>query len=50
MSVSRTVGVRLMYIGRYTTEIEAAAAYNKEALAAFGEYARLNIVGGNDEK
>lgn len=32
------------YLGRYKTEVEAAAAYNAAALEAWGEHARLNIL------
>lgn len=32
------------YLGRYTDEREAARAYNTAALAAWGEFARLNDV------
>lgn len=30
------------FLGRFTSEIEAALAYNRAASSAFGEYARLN--------
>ena len=34
-----------IYIGSYTTEEDAAIAYNKKAVELFGEFARLNEVG-----
>jgi hypothetical protein len=33
----------LMYLGKYTDEIEAARVYDKAAREAFGEFARLNF-------
>lgn len=33
------------YLGRFVSEIDAALAYNSAAMAAFGEYARLNDTG-----
>ncbi len=35
---------RSRYIGMYSTEIEAAIAYNGAALEAHGEFARINVV------
>ena len=35
------------YLGTYDTEDEAAQVYNQAALAAWGEMARLNIIGGD---
>lgn len=37
---------KTIHIGRYKTEEEAALAYNKKAKELWGEYAKLNIVGG----
>ncbi|WP_346920788.1 HNH endonuclease [Clostridium sp. UBA7339] len=34
------------HLGRYKTAIEAAHAYNRAASFYFGEYAKLNIIGG----
>jgi len=36
---------RIKYIGQFTSEEEAALAYNKAALEAWGEDAYLNKVG-----
>lgn len=38
------VNYKRTYIGFYTTEEEAALAYNQKALELFGEFARLNII------
>lgn len=35
---------KLKYIGTYSSEIEAAKAYNQKAIEAFGEYAHLNQI------
>ena len=37
---------RQIFLGYYETEDEAAAAYNCKALELFGEYAFLNLTGG----
>ena len=37
------VGVRRWYLGRYSTEEEAARAYDRRAKELFGEYANLNF-------
>lgn len=34
---------RQFYLGNFRTELEAAMAYNAEALKRFGEFAKLNI-------
>jgi len=33
-----------IYLGRFTSEIEAAKAYNEAAINYFGEFAKLNIL------
>lgn len=38
------------HIGIFKTAEEAAEAYNKKALELFGEYAKLNLIGANDEE
>ncbi len=40
---------RGIYLGRFSDEVEAAKAYNMAAIKYFGEYARLNQLGGNEE-
>lgn len=35
---------KMIYIGRYQTEIEAALAYNEKVKEIFGEFAKLNII------
>ena len=35
-------------LGRFATELEAAVAYNEAALKAWGRFARLNILPGDD--
>lgn len=37
-------GATVHYIGQFSTEVEAALAYNKVAISLFGEFARLNVV------
>jgi len=39
-----TVNRKLMFIGEFYTEIDAARAYNKKAEELIGEYACLNII------
>lgn len=41
-----TIDSRYIYLGSFTSEEEAAVAYNAAALQAFGAYACLNPVGG----
>lgn len=36
-------------IGYYKTEIEAAKAYNEYARSVYGDYAMLNVIGGENE-
>lgn len=38
------------HLGRYTTAIEAALAYNQAASFYFGEYAKLNVIGGREDE
>lgn len=40
------VNQKKRHLGYYTTAKEAALAYNRAAVDAFGEFARLNKVGG----
>ena len=42
--VTITKNKKRTYIGRFTTEEEAAAAYNKAALEHHGEFAKLNKI------
>lgn len=39
---------KCVYLGRFLTEIEAAKAYNKYALEAFGEFACINKIPNNE--
>jgi hypothetical protein len=41
-----TLNYKCKYLGRYEAESDAAAAYNRAAVDAFGEFAQLNILGG----
>jgi len=36
--------IQKKYIGIYKTELEAAAAYNKEAIKIYGQFAKLNTI------
>lgn len=49
MAVIKTNG-HLRYIGTYKTQVEAAIAYNKEAILMFGDFARLNRIPLNHHK
>ena len=35
---------KTIHLGSFTTEDEAARAYNEKALALFGEFAKLNVI------
>lgn len=45
-AASITVNQRAKHLGRYSNEEEAARAYDRAALAAWGEFARLNFEEG----
>jgi len=40
-----SINKKRKYIGRFSSEIDAAKAYNKEALKIFGKFALLNNIG-----
>ena len=44
MASKHNSGKSRISLGRYSTEEEAAVAYNQKAVELFGEFARLNVL------
>ena len=40
---------KLIHLGRFHSEVEAAEAYNRKAIELFGEFKQLNIIGDDNE-